>query len=365
MKRRLILMAGVLACLTARPALAQEDPRALIESGHWKKARSILEPKVKANPADAEATALLSRVRLAFGDGEGAVSLAETAVKLDAKKSEYHWQLARSCGEQAGKAGMLKALSLAKCFRSESDATLALDPKHIESRLYLISFYAGAPGIAGGDKKKAEQVAQDVAKIDPAWGEVAHARLVEELNKPDDKQAISEREASYRKAVETAKTPEARRAALGGLVNVYLSPASGQFDKAAAAARDLAGIEPPRADAYMGLAIAYASGGKLAELDAALAESEKAVPGNLGPYYQAGRVLFVRGTEYARAEKYFRKFLTQEPEPGPTLAHAHWRLGLVLDKLDRRKEAIAEMEQALRLKPDLEEAKKELKRLKG
>jgi hypothetical protein len=38
-------------------------------------------------------------------------------------------------------------------------------------------------------------------------------------------------------------------------------------------------------------------------------------------------------------------------------------LGLVLEKKGRKPEAIAEVETALRLKPDLEEAKKDLKRL--
>jgi hypothetical protein len=49
----------------------------------------------------------------------------------------------------------------------------------------------------------------------------------------------------------------------------------------------------------------------------------------------------------------------------PTHAHARWRLGLVLEKLGRKPEALAEVQRALELKPDLgDEAKKDLKRLK-
>jgi tetratricopeptide (TPR) repeat protein len=52
-------------------------------------------------------------------------------------------------------------------------------------------------------------------------------------------------------------------------------------------------------------------------------------------------------------------------EPGqPTWAHAHWRLGLVLEKSGRRADAVMELEQATRLKPDLEDAKKDLRRLR-
>src|SRR5262249_54500279 len=66
-----------------------------------------------------------------------------------------------------------------------------------------------------------------------------------------------------------------------------------------------------------------------------------------------------------RAERYFRKYLSQEPEgQTPSLAAAHWRLGLVLEKQGRKPEAITEMETALRLQPSFAPAKKDLQRLR-
>ena len=57
--------------------------------------------------------------------------------------------------------------------------------------------------------------------------------------------------------------------------------------------------------------------------------------------------------------------MSQEPEElKPSLAAAHWRLGLTLEKEGRKSEAIAEMETALKLQPDFSPAKKDLKRLK-
>jgi hypothetical protein len=54
-----------------------------------------------------------------------------------------------------------------------------------------------------------------------------------------------------------------------------------------------------------------------------------------------------------------------EPEAGePPLAAAHWRLGQVLEKEGKKTDAIVEMEEAVRLQPDLKEAKEDLKRLK-
>jgi tetratricopeptide (TPR) repeat protein len=91
------------------------------------------------------------------------------------------------------------------------------------------------------------------------------------------------------------------------------------------------------------------------------------VPDDLGPFYQAGRVLLTTaGGDLSRADRYLRKYLTIEPEPGqPGPAAAHWRLGQVLEKQGRKAEAIAELEQAVRMNPDFENAKKDLKRLKS
>jgi len=67
----------------------------------------------------------------------------------------------------------------------------------------------------------------------------------------------------------------------------------------------------------------------------------------------------------ARAERYFRKYLSQEPEGhAPSLSRAHWRLGQALEKQGRKPEGISEIEMAVRLEPDFEGAKKDLKRLK-
>ena len=61
-----------------------------------------------------------------------------------------------------------------------------------------------------------------------------------------------------------------------------------------------------------------------------------------------------------------RTYLSQDPEGlTPPLSAAHWRLALILEKEGRKADAIKELEEALRLEPDFENAKKDLKRLKG
>ena len=97
-----------------------------------------------------------------------------------------------------------------------------------------------------------------------------------------------------------------------------------------------------------------------------IAQAEKTVPDDFIYYYRAGRALLNSGKDNARAEKYFRKYLSQEPEGNtPTLAAGHWQLGLVLEKLGRKQDAITEVQTALNLDPKLKTAKEDLKRLKS
>jgi tetratricopeptide (TPR) repeat protein len=341
--------------------LAASDPatRALVESGHYKQARKILEARVAASPQDAEAAALLARVRLELNELDAALPLAETAVKLEPNTAGFHSLLAEAVGRIAQRASVFKQIGLAKRFRQEAETAIRLDPKNIDGRELMLAFYLNAPSMFGGDKKKADAMAEEIGRVDPAAGFLARGTIIVDTKGTGDLESL------YKQAVAAATTPEMKYRATSELMNVYAAPKTQRLDAAEQEARALIALDPARVSGYIGLAIVYATGGRMADLDRTLGEGERAVPDNLAPYYQAGRVLLTRNTELPRAETYLRKYLTVEPEGGSaTWAHAHWRLGLVLEKEGRRADAVAELEQAVRLKPDLDDARKDLKRLR-
>jgi len=80
------------------------DPEALILAGHWKRARAILEPLVKAHPENPRSCYLLAEVKMSFKDFDGALPLAQRAVDLDGKNSDYHLKLGQVFGEMAARA---------------------------------------------------------------------------------------------------------------------------------------------------------------------------------------------------------------------------------------------------------------------
>jgi tetratricopeptide (TPR) repeat protein len=124
--------------------------------------------------------------------------------------------------------------------------------------------------------------------------------------------------------------------------------------------------EPWRTGGWQVLASLYAYQERYAELDDVLKRSEAAEPSHLGPWFQAGRQLVVAHKDPVRAESYLRHYLSQEPEIGAqTWASARWRLGLALEQQGKKSEAIGELNTAVKLDPKLEDAKKDLKRLRG
>ena len=145
----------------------------------------------------------------------------------------------------------------------------------------------------------------------------------------------------------------------------YASDSQKKYDLAEKYAVEAIQFDEDRVGPYAALAIVYASTERWKDLDAIVARLEKNVPDDLGAHYQAAKILLLSGKDLPRAERYFRKYLTIDPEAGePPWAGAHWRLGQVLEKEGKRTEAIAEIQEAVRLQPDMKPAKEDLNRLK-
>ena len=364
------LLAPSLFLCSSRPAspfgdAGQNSPsgapsaEALIKAGHWKRAREQVEPLYKANPNDAELNYLMSQIDDAFGDLAGARDLAEKSVGLNNGESRYHRQLADVDGETAQTASLFAKGGWAKKFKAEAETAAALDPKNLDARFDLLEYYLQAPRLMGGGKDKAAAMAEEIAKIDPAQGYLAQARLAE------DRKDAATQESWLLKAA-AAKPND--HDILVAVTDFYMKPPRPNFPQAEKYAHRAIAADPGRADGYALLATSLASQSRWNDLETVLAQAEARVPDDRVPYYRAGVAILTRpnpgSQELTRAEGYFRKYLGVQPEGGePPLAAAHWRLGEVLEKEGSKSEAKSELGTALRLKPDLEGAKKDLKEL--
>ena len=296
----------------------QTDAEKLIDAGHWKKARAIVEARLARNPNDALGNFLLSQIRNAFGDYTTPLPLAEKAVALDSHVAKYHRQMAEVLGLEAEHAGAIRLIFLARQFRSEIDTAVALDPHDIQAHRDLLEYYLVAPGIAGGDVQKALAVARKISELDAAEGLLAEARV-----------------ASFRKQVNEAGKllrqasglqPQNYRARVA-LARFYVAPESFNPAMASSVAKDLLKLDSGRVEPYAILAQVYAEQGEWNVLDSVLNEAARQEPDDLAPYYRAAETLLAKRREPARAERYLRVYLEQEPEGNePTVADARRKL---------------------------------------
>lgn len=130
------------------------EVEALIQAGHWKRARAILEPQVKAHPNDPKGCYLLAEVKMSFKDLDGALPLAQHAVELDGKNSNYHLKLGQILGEMAARARFFSAGPLAIKFRKEVEIAIQLDPRNLGALDSMMQFKFQAPGLMGGTRTK-------------------------------------------------------------------------------------------------------------------------------------------------------------------------------------------------------------------
>jgi tetratricopeptide (TPR) repeat protein len=308
-----------LAALLSLVGLCAQTPAEdFIEAGHWKRARALVEPRLHETPNDPLAVFLMSQINFAFGHKEAPLDLAERAVALAPGVAKFHRQLAEALGVKAQRSNLFQQAFLARRFKKEIEATLAIDPNDIQAQRDFMEYYLLAPGLVGGDRKQAEAMAERIGRIDRGQGFLAQARIAQFYRDP------ARQESMLRKAVEAAPSIYKIRIALAQ----FYTKERVNWDAAGENARAAIEIDPSRADGYSILAAAYASQARWPELEATLVAADRAVPDDLTPHFRAAEASIVAGNNYAAARADLRKYLSQEPEGNqPTLADARQKLG--------------------------------------
>lgn len=162
----------------------------LLNAGRADEAIKVLNGQIAANPQNAEAYNLLCRAYYFQENYDPAIANCERAVQLDPKSSAYHMWLGRTYGDKADKAGPFAAFGLAKKAVAQFEQAVQLDPRNVPARTDLAEFYGSAPGIVGGGDDKAQRIADETQKLDPAAA--ANMRVQLALSKKDYTAAESE-----------------------------------------------------------------------------------------------------------------------------------------------------------------------------
>jgi tetratricopeptide (TPR) repeat protein len=298
-----------------------DEGKKLFDEAKYEEAKEVLLKVVEQEPENPEVNFFLCKIYLILDDYDKSIKYGKKTVKLNDSESDYHLWLGRAHGMQAEKGSQLKALFRAKRAKNEFEKAVELDSTNLEARRDLMQYYVVAPGIAGGDKKKAQKQAEIMQGLDSCYGAYAWG-LFWQAEEDFDKA-----ETYLRKAVE-------------------LDTSSDYF------ATYRFGSLLQRQERYH----------EAAEVFEKLYNQH---PDQTGALYQIGRMYVFAEDSLDKAERCFKQYLKIEPKRGhPDWAAAHWRLGMVYDLQGKTDLAIAETEKALELDPKNKDYQKTLKELK-
>ena len=306
--------------LAAETNQGLENGMKLFEQRKYPEAKEFFEGFVKENPKNDTALFYLGKIWLIQEDHDKSIDWLKKAVELNDSSCEYHIWLGQAYGIKAQNSSMFKQPFIAKKVKKEFKKAVELDSTNMDARFALMQYYIVAPGIMGGDKDEAKRQAQEIKKQNPMLGHQAFGLIYE------NEEEYDKAEQEYLNAVEKDTSKVSSYYALG-----YFYGRIEKYDIATRTFENIIEIDPEEMNAY----------------------------------YQVGRMGALSGQNLDRAVECFKKYLTKEPgEDSPSLAWAHYRLGMVYEKKGESELAKSEYQETLKLDTDHKQAKKALKDLK-
>lgn len=313
---------GMTMVLSGAAAADNSKTEALIEACELEPARKLVEQTLKDQPADADALSALGYLKLLDGDSAGAVEALEKSVILEPKSAQAQMRLGQTLAAHVNNVGMFSKMGIAKRMRDAFIRAVELKPESIFNRTGLLQFYAQAPGIAGGDMDKAREQAAAIAALDPVEGIYARGFIAFGDGEKKDAEKLFE-EAAAKGHAQASHT-------LAG----YFYVEAKRWDDAFSMIETLL----------------------------------KKEPGNLPALNSFGRIAAKSGQRLERGEAALKEFLKNPRSAcaqggNVTLAYVHLNLGTIYQKIQRTGEALKEYQAALKLYPDLKQAKESLDEL--
>lgn len=164
-------------------------------------AKSLFHEYLKQNPDHTKTREYLGDIAGASKDWDTAVFYYKSLLEDKPNNANYNFKYGGALGLKAQESNKFKALGYIGDIKQYLNKAAELDPNHIEARWALVELYMQLPGIIGGSEKKSMMYADQLKKISPVDGYLAHGYIAEYNDRPEDAEKY------YKKAIEIGGSP--------------------------------------------------------------------------------------------------------------------------------------------------------------
>ena len=199
--RNLLIILGVLFCTGVSGQSAFAKAEQLYKQSNYKAALPIYLDLLEEKPQDPK---LLRKTGQTYGEMEQfekATAIYKRLLATDDTNADYHFYYGGSMGLWAKNASKFKALGLLDDVKFHLKKAAELDSKHVDTRWALVQLYTELPGIIGGSLSTARSYADQLKKISPVDGYLAHG-YVDEYDKE-----YTDAETAYKNAIKVGGSP--------------------------------------------------------------------------------------------------------------------------------------------------------------
>jgi tetratricopeptide (TPR) repeat protein len=261
------------------------EVEAAVDAREFDRAVALLGDLRAASPDDPDVWVRSAKVALAVGERARALEYAEEAARIGPSHADARFTLGISIAANLEGLGAVGAIRGVRRMRGEWERAVELDPEHLQARLALAGFYAGAPRMLGGGAGKARAQVAELEARDTVWGHRAQAML--------------------------------------HLIAEDVDAALREYD----AALDLAGDDATRASLHAERGMTCQNAERWDCAHESFTAAVALNPMMVRAYYQIGRTAVFSEERIAEGIEAFHHYLTQTPVGDePSLAWAHVRL---------------------------------------
>ena len=172
------------------------DAKSDFDNRNYQKAASKFETLYDKNSKDVDLLFYLARSQYKVASYQDARSTIGHLIDLDPGHKEAHYLAGIVYMALLGEVNIFRKMGMAKSALRSWHTVVELDAEHVLGNYAIFSYYANAPGFAGGDMDKARQVLAKLESISLPYAELANGVLNSKLEK------FAEAEKHYLKATE-------------------------------------------------------------------------------------------------------------------------------------------------------------------